>query len=668
MYIVPTYRDAQFETKFLEVISGATVSFIGVLDAQNHQFIYINQGGAILFEYPDPETMLTTGQFHINQCRCSDEKKCLVLKRVDKHKAFETESEFITGKGNSFWGKAVYTPFTHDEKKFFYVQIDKTDRAHIAEENLQEEQQRFQAFLEFASIGVITVDKFSKIVVANPFACSILGYESGELFNKPLNTIIPIRYREKHVQYHSGFFEAPKVRPMETGKTLYALKKDGTEIPVDISLGTYTINQDVFVISFIADISNRKKNEEAIRKLNAELEEKIKDRTLELKKTIDKLYLQIKETEDAEKGMHFFQQLFHQVVDNYPAGSISVLNTEFQYIFCGGAALAHHSHHSKDLIGKRFLPELGNTDWLPIQEILEKVFEGQTISDFEMPISWKEQSFSFDAFPLTDNDGNISRIAIITRNTSALKKVEKELQEALIKEKELSSLKSRFISIASHEFRTPLSTVLSSAYLLEKYTGSKEQPKREKHIERIVTAVNSLTDILNDFLSVGRIEEGRVSIKLTNFNIPKLVTGIIDELNPLEKKGQTVDYIHTGSEEIVLDPSILKHIITNLLSNALKFSPEDKTITIKTNCDYSGLDLVVSDEGIGIPDVDREHLFERFFRATNVSHIQGTGLGLHIVSRYTELLEGTIQCMSELEKGTTFDLHFPAKNNTIGDS
>jgi signal transduction histidine kinase len=421
----------------------------------------------------------------------------------------------------------------------------------------------------------------------------------------------------------------------------------------------------VFVISFIADISNRKKNEESIRKLNAELEEKIKDRTLELKKTIDKLYLQIKETNDAEKGMNFFQQLFHQVVDNYPAGSISVLNTNYQYIFCGGVALAHHCQLPQELIGKRFLPEIGNTYWQPIQEILEKVFEGQTVSDFEMPNSWKEQSFSFDAFPLTDNDGNISRIAIITRNTSALKKVEKELQEALIKEKELSSLKSRFISIASHEFRTPLSTVLSSAYLLEKYTGSKEQPKREKHIERIVTAVNSLTDILNDFLSVGRIEEGRVSVKLTNFNIPKMVAGIIDELNPIEKKGQTVAYTHSGSDEMVLDPSILKHIITNLLSNAIKFSQEDKVISIKTNCDYSGLDLIVADDGIGIPDADKEHLYERFFRATNVSNIQGTGLGLHIVSRYAELLEGTIQCKSALDKGTTFELHFPSKNNTI---
>lgn len=668
MYIAPTYRDAQFETKFLEVISGATVSFMGVMEANSHQFIYINQGGALLFEYPNPEMMIHSGNFHFTQCRCSEDKITGMLEKINQHIPFETECEFLTGKGNLFWGKAVYTPFSHEGKVFFYVQIDKTDRVHKAEKNLQDEQKRFQAFLEYASIGVITVDKQNNIVVANPYACSILGYASGELENTSLNTLIPVRYRQNHIQHHSSYFKAPKSRPMESGRTLYALKKDGSEIPVDISLGTYTINDDVFVISFIADISNRKKNEEAIRKLNLELEEKIKDRTLELKKTIDKLYLQIKETEDAEKGMQFFQQLFHQVIDNYPAGSIAVLDSEFQYIFCGGAALDLHSNYPNNLIGKRFLPELGNTYWLPIKEMLERVFAGETVSDFELPNNWNDQIFSLDAFPLTDNDGSIKRIALLTRNISALKKAEKELQEALSKEKELSSLKSRFISIASHEFRTPLSTVLSSAYLLEKYTGSREQPKREKHIERIVTAVNSLTDILNDFLSVGKIEEGRISVKLTNFNIPRLLNGIIDELNPILKKGQQIVYKHIGSEETVLDPSILKHIITNLLSNAIKFSPEEKDISVETNCNYSGLDLKVTDNGIGIPDTDKEHLYERFFRATNVSHIQGTGLGLHIVARYTELLEGSISCSSELEKGTSFELHFPAKGSSMSNS
>jgi PAS domain S-box-containing protein len=233
-----------------------------------------------------------------------------------------------------------------------------------------------------------------------------------------------------------------------------------------------------------------------------------------------------------------------------------------------------------------------------------------------------------------------------------------ELTKALSKEKELGDLKSRFVSMASHEFRTPLSTILSSASLLAKYTLTEEQEKRDKHIQRIKSSVNNLTDILNEFLSLGKIEDGKVVANHIEFNIKEFVTSLCNEINGILKKGQKLVYQHTGATTIVLDPALLKNILINLLSNAIKFSGENAAINIKTSLTGNKFQLMVVDQGIGISNEDQKHLFERFFRGNNVTNIQGTGLGLHIVGKYIELLNGSITVESELEKGTEFLINF----------
>jgi len=256
----------------------------------------------------------------------------------------------------------------------------------------------------------------------------------------------------------------------------------------------------------------------------------------------------------------------------------------------------------------------------------------------------------------------------VAERTKMLQQTLKELEEsrdtlarALDKEKQLNDMKSRFVSMASHEFRTPLSTILSSVTLLSKYTHTEEQSKREKHIERIKGAVTNLTDILNEFLSLGKIEDGKVEPKWVGFDITEVVNAILRQMDPLQKPGQQIRHRHSGSKEVVLDPALLKNILINLISNALKFSPENSTIEIATENKEIGISLSVKDKGIGISKEDQEHLFERFFRGSNATNIQGTGLGLHIVSRYIQLMNGSIQCMSTLEEGTTFVVEFPHK-------
>ena len=214
--------------------------------------------------------------------------------------------------------------------------------------------------------------------------------------------------------------------------------------------------------------------------------------------------------------------------------------------------------------------------------------------------------------------------------------------------------------MASHEFRTPLSTVLSSISLLAKYNTTEDQPKRDKHIDRIKSSVKTLTDILNEFLSLGKIEEGKVEVKSELFDISEFINSITNEMNVLLKPGQEIKYEHFGNICTYTDSILLKHVLINLVSNAIKFSPENANITITCKVDNENTTIKITDQGMGIPMADQIHLFERFFRATNATNIQGTGLGLHIVGRYIEILNGTISYESELEKGSTFKIVLPS--------
>lgn len=403
---------------------------------------------------------------------------------------------------------------------------------------------RFEALFNSASLGIIVVDKKGTIVLANHFADKLFGYTDQSMAGEVLETLIPQRYHHKHVGYRDDYAHDPKARGMGIGMTLSAIRKDGTEFPVEVSLGHFKTDEEQFVIAYIADITKRKQSEqeiirqqadleainEAMKKLNASLEAKVNKRTVELQSTLNEL--------EASK---------------------------------------------------------------------------------------------------------------------------EELIISLEKEKEVNDLKSRFVSMASHEFRTPLSTVLSSISLLAKYSTSEDQPKRDKHIDRIKSSVKTLTDILNEFLSLGKIEEGKVDVKPDKFDLTEFVSNTINEMNVLLKQGQKIQYNHIGTPFTYSDSNLLKHVLVNLISNAIKFSPENSIIHIETKIIDDITILQITDQGIGIPKADQIHLFERFFRATNATNIQGTGLGLHIVGRYVELLKGTITYQSTLEQGSTFTITYPSK-------
>ncbi|MGN6645744.1 MAG: PAS domain-containing sensor histidine kinase [Cytophaga sp.] len=236
----------------------------------------------------------------------------------------------------------------------------------------------------------------------------------------------------------------------------------------------------------------------------------------------------------------------------------------------------------------------------------------------------------------------------------------REVKDALAKERDLSELKSRFVTMASHEFRTPLSTILSSVSLISRYNDPKDEEKRLKHVNRIKSSVNNLTGILNDFLSLSRLEEGHVMNDPIEFSINELCIEVIDEMNSILKEGQEIKVDAAEDiQKVFLDKNLVRNIMINLISNAIKYSDEGKLIFVRTYIENDVLTIEIKDQGIGIPEEDQDYLFSRFFRAHNAANIPGTGLGLNIVKKYLDLLRGRIEFQSKQSEGTTFTVQIP---------
>ena len=245
------------------------------------------------------------------------------------------------------------------------------------------------------------------------------------------------------------------------------------------------------------------------------------------------------------------------------------------------------------------------------------------------------------------------------RVVEKLENARDDVSQSLQKEKELNQLKSQFVSMASHEFRTPLGSMQLSASLINKYAEKQDLDGIYKHTGKIRNSVELLTNILNDFLSLDRLEGGNITANHKDFNVVKFSEEIIEEMQPMAKQNQHIVYQHTGNSGMVnLDPHLLKNAITNLISNAIKYSGENTFIEFNTYITDNQCTIEVRDNGIGIPEADHKHLLEPFFRANNTGKIPGTGLGLNIVMQYAHLMNGRITWESKLNEGATFTLTF----------
>lgn len=294
------------------------------------------------------------------------------------------------------------------------------------------------------------------------------------------------------------------------------------------------------------------------------------------------------------------------------------------------------------LISEFVFPD-GSKGWFDIR--MEPVEEGVFI-------------FTFDITEQKKLEGELKKL-----NANLSKQVQektRELSEFLDRERELNQMKSRFVSMASHECRTPLSTILSSISLIEKYELTEQQPNRVKHIRRIRHSVLSLTALLDEFLNLEKLETGNMSVHFTEVEVKPFISEILGELEGIFKFGQRILYSHQGHSNAILEKQIFRNVLLNLLSNAIKYS--DKDIELQTLVHDDHVMVQVRDQGIGIPEEEQKSLFDRFFRATNALNVQGTGLGLNIVKRYLELVQGSIDFTSKENEGTTFIVYLSQKN------
>jgi signal transduction histidine kinase len=351
------------------------------------------------------------------------------------------------------------------------------------------------------------------------------------------------------------------------------------------------------------------------------------------------------------------QQLYMLIARNFPDGTINVIDNELNYVFVEGKDLFKYGLTSQLLIGTNYLERMPKAIVTHLKEKLFKAFLGEN-SIFEISIN--KNYYELNIVGLKDNDNTIAQLLIVEHNITKKRLASIEQEKALQKEKEIGELKSRFVSMASHEFRTPLSAILSSASLIEKYPTTEQQPKREKHTKRIKDSISNLTNILNDFLSFDKLSSGKVEVNWTYVQPKKLIEETLAEIEVLKKDLQIIQYTHIGNNDWVeIDEKIFKNIVINFTSNAIKYSKDNGLIKVISVLENAQLKVSVIDNGIGIPITEQNNVFERFFRAHNVTNIQGTGLGLNIVKKYVELLGGTIDFKSIPDKETEFTILIP---------
>jgi PAS domain S-box-containing protein len=311
-----------------------------------------------------------------------------------------------------------------------------------------------------------------------------------------------------------------------------------------------------------------------------------------------------------------------------------------------------------EFLGKKVDEIMPSEVALPALQCVELALQTGELQVFEYQLPRHDGTSYWEArFAVSGRD----EVMVIVRDITKRKQAEEELRKTLEKEKELNELKSRFVSMTSHEFRTPLTTILSSSELLEFNRHRWTEEKQLTHLHRIQNAVHHLTQLLNDVLTLSKAEAGKVEFKPSPIELVPFCRELVEELQPSGVPTHEISFTHEGNDATVtvLDKRLLWHILGNLLSNAIKYSPEGSTVEFSLTQRRDRVVFKIKDYGIGIPAEDQPRLFESFHRAENVGTIQGTGLGLAIVKQCVDLHGGEMTVESVVGKGTTFVVSLP---------
>jgi signal transduction histidine kinase/pSer/pThr/pTyr-binding forkhead associated (FHA) protein len=313
-------------------------------------------------------------------------------------------------------------------------------------------------------------------------------------------------------------------------------------------------------------------------------------------------------------------------------------------------------------LGKRIADVLPLEIAASLMGCIDKTLESEEVQVAEYQLEIDDKTIDYEARITCSVDHEV--IAII-RDITERKRAEAAILEDLEKERDLNELKSQFVSMTSHEFRTPLASILASAELLEHYRHRWSEEKNLGHLKRIQSSVLHMTDLLNDVLLIGQAEAGKIEYKPTATELVEFCDILVAELQ-ITTDSHTIDFQHDGQCQVIhADQKLLRHILGNLLSNAVKYSPEGGMVRLHLSCDLNEAILIIQDEGIGIPKSEHANMFRSFNRASNVGNISGSGLGLAIVKKAIDLHEGTISFKSEVGVGTTFTVRLPLGSSQL---
>jgi len=427
--------------------------------------------------------------------------------------------------------------------------------------------------------------------------------------------------------------------------------------------------KDGLCYAIAKDITQSKLAEDLCQQMLGEIEERVDERTQELKRVNEQLNTEIAEHQKTVLALRQSEERYRAIVEEQTE-LICRFKPDDTITFVNDAYCRYFNIPRESLIGQKFLPTMPLEDRRLITQNFRALSVEQPTNTYEhriiLPsgeIRWQQWSDR----ALFDEEGNFIECQAVGRDITPLKQAEVKIRKALEKERELSELRASFVSMVSHEFRTPLTTIQSSAELLERYSHKLTLEKKQNHFIRIQAAVKRMTQLLDDVLTIGKAEAGKLQFNPQPINLVTFCGAIVesmqsfltDEHSDTSHQHQLSFVTHGDCTNAQMDENLLEHILTNLLSNAVKYSPNGGTVQFDLICQEFSAIFRIQDAGIGIPCEDLEKLFDSFGRASNVGTIQGTGLGLAIVKRCVDLHGGKITVETELGVGTTFTVTLP---------